>query len=56
MLFIKRIRRFTFLYTAFIIFVLKPNLNDFLKPVIDYRRFNDIIIPVRYLLPFISEI
>ena len=56
MLSIKRIRKFTFLYTAFIIFVLKLNLNDFLKPVIDYYKLNDIIIPVRYLLLFISEI
>ena len=56
MLFIKRIRKFTFLYAVFIIFVLKLNLNDFLKPVINYYKLNDIIIPVRYLLPFISEI
>ena len=56
MLFIKRIRKFTFLYTASIIFILKPNLNNPLKPVIDYYKFNDIIIPVRYLLLFISEI
>ena len=44
------------LYIAFIIFIFKLNLNDFLKPVIDYRKFNDIIILIRYLLPFISEI
>ena len=56
MLFIKRIRKFTFLYAAFIMFILKLNLNDFLKPVIDYYKLNDIIIPVRYLLLFISEI
>ena len=56
MLFIKRIRKFNFLYAVFIMFVLKLNLNDFLKPVIDYRKLNNIIIPVRYLLPFISEI
>ena len=56
MLFIKRIRKFTFLYTVFIIFVLKPDLNNFLKPIIDYRKLNDITIFIRYLLPFISEI
>ena len=56
MLFIKRIRKFIFLYAVFIIFIFKLNFNDFLKPVIDYRKFNNIIIPVRYLLPFISEI
>ena len=56
MLFIKRIRKSTFLYTALIIFVLKLNFNNFLKPVINYRKLNNITIPVRYLLPFISEI
>ena len=56
MLSIKRIYKFTFLYAAFIIFILKLNLNNLLKPVIDYYKFNDITIPVRYLLPFISEI
>ena len=56
MLFIKRIRKFIFLYAVFIIFILKLDFNNFLKPVIDYRRLNDIIIPVRYLLPLILEI
>ena len=56
MLFIKRIRKFTFLYAVFIIFVFKLNFNDFLRLVIDYRGFNDIIIFIYYLLLFISEI
>ena len=42
MLFIKRIYKFTFLYAAFIIFVLKLNFNNFLKLIIDYRKFNNI--------------
>ena len=55
MLFIKRIRKFIFLYAVFIIFILKLDFNNFLKPVIDYRKFNNIIIFIRYLLLFISE-
>ena len=56
MLFIKRIYKFIFLYAAFIIFILKPDFNDFLKFIIDYYRLNDIIILIRYPLLFILKI
>ena len=50
-----RIRKSSSPYNSPIIFVEKKNENNPLRLVINYRGLNNIIIPVRYPIPLISE-
>ena len=47
--------KFTLFYALLIMFVLKPDLNNLFKLIINYRSFNYIIILIEYLISLISE-
>ena len=55
MLSIGRIRKFTLSCALLIMFVLKHDLNNPFKPIVNYRRLNYITIFIKYLIPLISE-
>ena len=56
MLFAGRIRKFSSPCSSPIMFVEKKDENNPLRLVIDYRRLNNIIIPVHYPIPLINEL
>ena len=55
MLSMDRICKFTLSCALLIMFIPKHDPNNPFKPIVDYRGLNYIIIPVKYLIPLISE-
>ena len=51
-----RIQKFSSLCNLPIIFMEKKNKNNSLRLVINYYGLNNIIIPIRYLIPLINKL